>query len=685
MATVSKWTPFGVALDITATGGTVVRTSATQFTVVINASWETYYNGANTIYGMDATSGGATKTLSAFNGTARSSGSGSLTGTYSISGNGSATKTITVTFRNYNSDNGDSKTKAVSFNVTVPAWTSYAVKYNANGGSGAPASQTKWKGQSLTLSSTKPTRTGYTFLGWATSAGGSKAYNAGGNYTTDAAVTLYAVWQAITYTVQYNANGGTGAPASQTKTYGTTLTLSSTKPTRTNYTFKGWGTAASATTVAYTAGASYTNNAAITLYAIWELSYEKPVISNLSIARCAQTGYVTDDGTYARIEFDWKTSVGVYLISVVWTSESGGAYGTGTKTISASGTSGSVSVALGGSFDVEKSYTFTVVVTDSSTNTDRSTNRSITMSGSKYHEDFGEHSVSIGKPAETLVDSNGNPEDTFDVNWRAKFRNHICVGDKLYYHDAKTGLFLSAEGFMHLQRTSAQGYHPYIGFYLDDATSAGGQIRLNSSTKLMEFLNAQGYRFGNDVELASNLDFTGNAKTIYGVDQNGVRKNAFQAQNESGNTIVGYGNWDAESGNTHIYGHDLNFGVSNIAEKGTYRPYRRRGDSFSLTLRTAGYVTNAGKDVSFWIPMSEPLIGSPTVSITSGSGFVLRQGSKYTHGSGAGSGESAHPDSYEVTGTMLNGIYVKAVFSNVTNVTNNDAIGIYWNGTITLS
>ena len=62
MATVSKWTPFGVALDITATGGTVTRTSATQYTVVINASWETYYSGAQTNYGMSATSGGVTKT-----------------------------------------------------------------------------------------------------------------------------------------------------------------------------------------------------------------------------------------------------------------------------------------------------------------------------------------------------------------------------------------------------------------------------------------------------------------------------------------------------------------------------------------------------------------------------------------------------------------------------------------------
>ena len=106
---------------------------------------------------------------------------------------------------------------------TIPALASYAVKYNANGGSGAPSSQTKYYGKSLTLSSTKPTRTGYAFQGWATSASGSVAYAPGDTYTANAAVTLYAVWKANTQTVKYDANGGSGAPSSQTKTYGKSL------------------------------------------------------------------------------------------------------------------------------------------------------------------------------------------------------------------------------------------------------------------------------------------------------------------------------------------------------------------------------------------------------------------------------------------------------------------------------
>ena len=364
MATVSKWTPFGVALDITATGSTVTRTSATTYTVVINASWETYYSGAQTNYGMTATSGGVTKTISAFNGTKRSSGSASFTGTYSISGNGSATKTITVTFKNFNTDNGDSASKSVSFTVTVPAWTSYKITYNANGGSGAPGSQTKWKDQSLTLSSTKPTRTGYSFLGWSTSSSATSAtYSAGGTYTANSAATLYAVWKANTYTVKYNANGGTGAPANQTKTYGKTLTLSSTKPTRTNYNFKGWGTSASATTVAYVSGASYTANAGITLYAVWELAYQKPRIVNVSTVRCDSSGVANDEGQNGLVTFEWECDKTVSSIVIKWKLPSETSWTS--ATVTASGTSGTVSHVIGANvLSTEKSYDIHITVSD---------------------------------------------------------------------------------------------------------------------------------------------------------------------------------------------------------------------------------------------------------------------------------------------------------------------------------
>lgn len=678
MATVSKWTPFDVALDITATGGTVTRTSATKFTVKINASWETYYSGAKTNYGMTASSGGSSVTLNAF-GTKASSGSGSFTGTYDISGNGAATKTITVTFRNFNNDNGNSATKTVSFSVSVPAWTSYKITYNANGGSGAPGSQTKWKDQTLKLSTTKPTKTGHSFLGWSTSSTATSAtYAAGANYTNNAAATLYAVWKANTYTVSFNANGGTGAPASQTKTYGKTLTLSSTKPTRTYYTFKGWGTTANATTATYAAGGNYTANAAVTLYAVWELSYTKPTISNMSVTRCNSSGTATDEGTYARVKCDWKTSLSVSSITISCVDSAG--TNKGSWTVTASGTSGTVNQIVGsGGFSAESSYTFTVTVKDANDTTDRSA----TMSGSEYVIDYGRYSVAVGKPAETLTNVSGGTLKAFDSKWTGLFRNHLCTGDKIGYSDGNQGIFMSSEGFMQLQRTSAQGYHPYIGFYIDDATSADGQIRVNSGTGIMEFLSADGYKFGTNMEDCGNFTMSTNNTSIFGMSPTGVKVNVFQPQNSSGNTVIGYDNYDKASGNTNLYGYDINFGVSNVASATFFRPYRRQGDSITLTIRTAGYVTNGKTDVIFWIPMAVPIIGSPTVTLTSGNGFIIRQGDKYTYGSAAD--VYVKPTSYDATSTPFNGIYVKAVFSNTTNVVNNDTVGIYWNGTITFS
>ena len=153
----------------------------------------------------------------------------------------------------------------------------YTVSYNANGGYNAPASQTKVHGVTLTLSSSVPYRFNYEFVGWATNSNSSGAsYYAGGSYTDNASVTLYAVWRykPATYTVAFDANGGTNAPSSQTKTYGVTLTLTTTIPTRANYRFVGWSKDRNATSASYTAGGSYTDNASVTLYAVWAYSPE---------------------------------------------------------------------------------------------------------------------------------------------------------------------------------------------------------------------------------------------------------------------------------------------------------------------------------------------------------------------------------------------------------------------------
>lgn len=167
----------------------------------------------------------------------------------------------------------------VECDVVIPATTSYVVTYNANStdAEGVPEQQVKWHDEPLTLSTDKPTRTGYTFVGWASSISATKSeYAAGTSYIGNENINLYAVWEINTWAVKYDANGGNedSMPGNQTKVYNETLKLSETIPTRDKYIFIGWGTSATDTTVDYNAGDDYTKNAAVTLYAIWAKTYD---------------------------------------------------------------------------------------------------------------------------------------------------------------------------------------------------------------------------------------------------------------------------------------------------------------------------------------------------------------------------------------------------------------------------
>ena len=309
--------------------------------------------------------------------------------------------------------------------IAVGALPSYTVSYNANGGSGAPSAQTKWYGSTLKLSTATPTRTGYSFLGWSTANDSSVEYAAGANYTANDGVTLYAVWKANTYTVKYDANGGTGAPGNQTKTYGVNLTLSNTKPTRTNYNFLGWATSASATSPQYAAGGEYSNNAGVTLYAVWQLAYTKPRINGLSVERCTEDGTAAEEGTYARVSFAWATDRAVSSITVTWASVMGGS---GSTNIPASGTSGNVSFVFGGgNLSADATYTIAVSVADSGGSTPAST----TLSSIKYTIDFlkGGNGVAIGKAAEVA--------NKFDVDFESIFRKPIDAREGSYIPDLR--------------------------------------------------------------------------------------------------------------------------------------------------------------------------------------------------------------------------------------------------------
>ena len=205
------------------------------------------------------------------------------------------------------SRNGVWKISSATLNVTTNETDyNYTLAYNANGGSGAPSNQTGSNtGTSpyytFTVSSTVPTKAGHTFLGWSTSDSATSASYVGGNsftVTSSGTTTLYAVWKANTYTVSYNANGGTGAPSAQTKTYNVSLTLSATVPTRSGYIFQGWATSSTGA-VAYQPSGSYTANAAVTLYAIWKAANSTlSSVDNTNIGSSGTASWNKIDNSY---------------------------------------------------------------------------------------------------------------------------------------------------------------------------------------------------------------------------------------------------------------------------------------------------------------------------------------------------------------------------------------------------
>ena len=193
--------------------------------------------------------------------------------------------------------------------IEAENWSNYAeyiypalkVTFDGNGGTVNHATtMTAYFGKSLALptltnsSKTASYREGFTFDGYYSSASvnGIQVFTSTGaktEWTTTneadldfwlnsaANTTLYAHWTANTYTVEFNANGGSGTMSNQSFIYGMSQALSKNTFTRTNYTFLGWSRFSTATSATYTDGQSVKNLATsgtVTLYAVWKSSIE---------------------------------------------------------------------------------------------------------------------------------------------------------------------------------------------------------------------------------------------------------------------------------------------------------------------------------------------------------------------------------------------------------------------------
>ena len=133
----------------------------------------------------------------------------------------------------------------------------------------------------ITVHSNPYTRDGYDFLGYTRGSGGTTLYQPGEGYTVSFSagngskdLNWYCKWAIKKYAVSFNGNGGTNVPAAQTKTHGVSLALSGTRPVKSGYRFVEWNTKADGTGTSYAAGAAYSENDEVTLYAQWTKSGE---------------------------------------------------------------------------------------------------------------------------------------------------------------------------------------------------------------------------------------------------------------------------------------------------------------------------------------------------------------------------------------------------------------------------
>lgn len=158
---------------------------------------------------------------------------------------------------------------------------------------------------------------------WNTQAdNGGKSYAGGETVSLSAdspSLTLYAIYSCNTYTITFDANGGTGpAMNSISKTYNTPEDLTANTFTREGYTFLGWSTDKNAISAEYTDKGSVTddltttNNGKVTLYAIWEVNqYTATMKLDGGSVTGVGEGWTADNNgghSYSK-KFDYGTSV----------------------------------------------------------------------------------------------------------------------------------------------------------------------------------------------------------------------------------------------------------------------------------------------------------------------------------------------------------------------------------------
>ena len=367
--TFSNWTVSGASgATPTVSGNTVSITKGTYGNLTVTANWTANkysiaYAGSGTLpttptegtYDSVVTVAAPTCTGYTFAGWTVTTGLNTSTAKWGTSSSAVTTSLTSSSTKCVNGATGNvyfkNLSSAASGAVTLTAtWTAntYTVSFNANGGTGGQtANVTATYGSAMpTITTTAPTKTGYTFGGWYdtnAATGGTQYYTAAGasarTWNKTANTTLYARWTAKQTTVSFDQNNGTGGQtANVTATYDSAMPTISAVPTRTGYTFTGYWDATSSGTKYYNADKSSAKNwnktgSTTTLYAQWTANTYTVTLDNQNATTPGSTSVTATYGAaIPNITVPERTG---YTFGGYYTSTGGG----GTQYIKADGTS----------------------------------------------------------------------------------------------------------------------------------------------------------------------------------------------------------------------------------------------------------------------------------------------------------------------------------------------------------
>lgn len=395
------------------------------------------------------------------------------------------------------------------------------------------------------------------------------------------------------------------------------------------------GTVAVKVTVTDSRGRTASKTVSITV-----LAYSPPQITHFECSRCGDVnGSVNANGQYLKVTFGYSVSPlnnknkASYLLKYsVYDDGKWGGLTSGTQ-YTYSGTYISATAIL----NTASTYQVGLVVTDS-------------FGTASFYKEIGtavrllsyivkRFAIAIGKIPEI--------DNIFDVALETIFRKKVTTNSDL-------------------QVNGNSGFSGGTSFYGDVACNgtfyANGNINANR-----------------DIGLAGSM-WTTNQSKIYSTNVDGKQKVVMVLCDSDNDLSIGYGSWINKDGDTYLRGRDVYLGASSTASYVTYRPYYRRGDSIDVRMGTAGYVTSGTKEFYFTIPLGKPVIGNPTVSVSSINGLIIRQNSNYII-----KADWVQPDRYSAAVRDNNAIGVIAFWNNATNAANNSPVGIDANIRITFS